>query len=420
MQDSDITLKQQRKKSLEWYDRATNVIPGGVYGHTSPAASLPLTFPYYIDRAEGPYIWDVDGNRYLDFLCAYGPIVLGNQHPEVEQAVQSVKQKGGLFSYPSTLMVELAELLVQRIDFADWAVFAKNGSDVTTWAMQVARQHTGKKKILVVNGAYHGVDAWTNPSPGGVIEEDRLHIHSFDWNDSDGLRALVQEHEGEIAALMINPYHHPAFGPNVDPSSVFIETVNEICRKQEIILILDDIRSGFRLHAGGSHRIYPFHPDIACYCKALGNGYPISAAVGKKSLQDSAGKVFLTGSYWNDATAIAAALTCLGIIERDKVPERLEALGEQLLAGLEKAAIENGMRLRGCRPAAAPMITFDGDSDLRIMQRFSELCAEQGVLFHPHHNWFISLAHTEAIVDEVIQVASDALRQLSSEGLQGN
>lgn len=420
MQDTIRSIQQQRQKSLEWYNRATEVIPGGVYGHTSPAASLPITFPYYVERADGPYIWDVDGNRYLDFLCAYGPIILGNQHPEVETAVQEVKAKGGLFSHPSTKMVELAELLVKRVSFADWAVFAKNGSDVTTWAMQVARQHTGKKKVLVVNGAYHGVDAWTNPSPGGIIEEDRIHIHGFDWNDSEGLGNLVEEHRGEIAALMINPYHHPAFGPNIDPSSVFIDYVNSVCESEGIVLILDDIRAGFRLHPNGSHEIYHFRPDIACYCKALGNGYPISAAVGRKRLQNAAGKVFLTGSYWNDATAMTAAMKCLEIIERDQVPERLSAMGERLLLGLEAAGEKAGVNLRGCRPAAAPTIAFEGDSDLRLLQRFAELCAERGVLFHPHHNWFISLAHTEEIVDEAIAVASEALLQLSIEIKKNN
>jgi glutamate-1-semialdehyde 2,1-aminomutase len=226
------SLTTTRTQSLEWYDRATKVIPGGVYGHMSPAASLPLAFPYYADRADGCYFYDVDGNRFLDFMCAYGPIVLGHQHPEVEAAAQAARERGGLFSHPGTGMVELAETLVNRVDFADWCVFGKNGSDMTTWAMQVARQHTGHKKVLVVSGAYHGVDAWTNPSPGGVIEEDRRHIHDFKWNDAAGFEKLVAEHQGSIAAVMINPFHHPAFGPNVEPTSGFIESVNRICKKE--------------------------------------------------------------------------------------------------------------------------------------------------------------------------------------------
>ena len=247
---------------------------------------------------------------------------------------------------------------MKRIDFAAWCVFAKNGSDVTTWAMQVARQHTAKKKVLVVQGAYHGVDAWTNPSPGGIIEEDRLHIHSFKWNDVEGLKSLVDTFQGEIAALMINPYHHPAFGPNVPPADAFVEAVNALCKDRGIVLILDDIRAGFRLHSGGSHQIYKFKPDIACYCKAMGNGYPISAAVGKSDLKASAGKVFLTGSYWNDAVALAAAKKCLEIIERDDVPAQLDRIGKRLLSGIVAAAAKHGIKVTACEPAAAPDHSF--------------------------------------------------------------
>jgi len=413
----ETTILEKREQSLAWYDRATKVIPGGVYGHTSPAASLPIAFPYYIERAEGCYLWDVDGNRYLDFMCAYGPIILGHQHPEVEAVAQAMRDKGGLFSHPTPVMVELAELMVSRIDFADWCVFAKNGSDVTTWAMQVARQFTAKKKVLVINGAYHGVDAWTNPSPGGLIEEDRLHVHGFNWNDCEGLEKLANQYAGEVAALFVTPYHHPTFAPNADPTPEFINTVNRVCCQQGIVMILDDIRAGFRLHPGGSHRIYGFKPDIACYCKALGNGYPISAAVGKNEFKSSAGKVFLTGSYWNDGISFAAAKKCLEIIERDQVPAKLEAMGRKLLSGLEKAARDNGISLRGVVPAAAPTIVFENDSSLRKIQRFSELCAEYGVIFHPHHNWFISLAHTASSIDEAINSASRAFAVMSAEGI---
>jgi glutamate-1-semialdehyde 2,1-aminomutase len=404
-----------RKQSLKWYERAAQVIPGGVYGHTSPAASLPITFPYYIERAEGCYLWDVDGNRYLDFMCAYGPIILGHNHPEIEAAANAERKKGGLYSHPSTVMIELAELLVNRIDFAGWSVFGKNGSDMTTWAMQVGRQHTGRKKILVIQGAYHGVDAWTNPSPGGVIEEDRLHIHVFPWNDTQAFIDLVKKHSGQIAAIMINPYHHPAFGPNCYPDPEFVETINKTCKKEGIILILDDVRVGFRIHAAGSHGIFGWEPDMACYCKALGNGYPISATVGKDYLKQSAGKVFLTGSYWNDAVSLAAAKRCLEIIESESIPEKLAGLGHQLISGLEIAAAEFGIKVIGAAPMAAPTLSFEQDQDLRKLQRFSELCAEHGVLFHPHHNWFISAAHTHEAIGEAIEAGRQAFRKMASE-----
>jgi len=388
---------------MQWYDRATQVIPGGTYGHTSPAASLPKYFPYYIERAEGCYLLDVDGNRYLDFMCAYGPIILGHRHPEVEKAAEDERERGGLYSHPSTVMVELAELLVNRIDFADWCVFGKNGSDMTTWSLQVARQSTGRKKVIVAQGAYHGVDAWINPSPGGVIEEDRRHVHTFVWNDPESFRTVVEAHPGEIAAVMVTPFHHPAFGANAMPSDAMIRAIQEICERKSILLILDDIRAGFRLHAKGSHEVFAWKPDMACYCKAMGNGYPVSATVGKSFLKEAAGKVFLTGSYWNDGVALAATKRCLEIIESEQVPEKLA----------QEAAQIHGVGVQTHGPAATPYLSFENDPDLRKMQQFSEICAEAGVLFHPHHNWFISLDHDDDAIAEAVRVASHAFAQLS-------
>lgn len=404
-----------RTQSLEWYERAAKVIPGGTYGHTSPAATLPYYFPYYVDRAEGCYLWDVDGNRYLDFMCAYGPVILGHQHPGVEAAADAQRKKGGLYSHPSTVMVELAELLVGRIDFADWCVFGKNGSDMTTWSLQVARQATGKKKVLVIKGAYHGVDAWTNPSPGGIIEEDRTHVHTFKWNDIESLRETASAHKGEVAAIMVTPFHHPAFGANQIPETAFVEAVNDLCEKESIVLIMDDIRAGFRISDNGSHGLFGWKPDLSCYCKAIGNGYPVSVTVGKEHLKDAGGKVFLTGSYWNDGIALAACKKCLEIIKDQSVPEKLTNVGQSLLDGLAKAAKANDVKIRCHGPTATPIISFDNDPDLRKMQRFSEFCAINGVLFHPHHNWFMSLAHNEEAIREAVEVAEKAFCAMKEE-----
>jgi glutamate-1-semialdehyde 2,1-aminomutase len=382
----------------------------------SPAATLPEAFPYFIERAEGCHLWDVDGNCYLDFLCAYGPIILGHQHPEVEAAAAAERERGGLYSHPSKLLVELAELLVSRIDFADWSVFGKNGSDMTTWALQVARQYTGRKKVLVVKGAYHGVDAWTNPSPGGVIAEDRAHVHGFRWNDIQGFETLMKTHRGKVAAVIVTPYHHPSFGATQLPEAGFVQAIRDACDDQGTVLILDDIRAGFRIHSGGSHKVFGWKPDLACYCKALGNGYPISATVGRDLFKSAAGKVFLTGSYWNDAIAMAAAKQCLTVIERDHIPKRLLELGSLLLNGLEDAAKSRGIKVRGLEPAAAPFLVFEDDTNLEGIQRFSTLCAERGVLFHPHHNWFISAAHTTGAIDEALKVARQAFGIMAKEG----
>ncbi len=270
-------------RSLALFERASAVIPGGIYGHTNPAATLPMASPYYAVRSEGCRYWDADDNEYLDFLCGYGPNVLGARHPEVEAAAEAQRVKGDCFNHPTPVVVDLAERLVALVDFAAWAVFGKNGSDMTTWALQVAREHTGRKKILMVHGAYHGSHAWCTPGHGGLIEEDYAHIHGFPWNDLDAFEKLLREHRGQVAGVIITPFHHPAFGDSALPAPGFLKGIEAACRREGAVLILDDVRCGFRLHMGGSHRFFGFEPDLICFSKALANGHPLSAALGRKN-----------------------------------------------------------------------------------------------------------------------------------------
>jgi len=403
-------------ESRSLFERAVRVVPGGIYGHTSPAAGMPGVFPYFAESAEGCRFTDVDGNEYLDFMCGFGPIVLGYRHPEVEEAAAAARARGNLFNMPSRGMVELAELLTQRIDFADWAVFAKNGSDVTTWALQVAREATGRKKILMLKGAYHGVDAWCAPGYGGIIEEDRQHIHRFGWNDPESLTGMLESLHDQVAAVFVTPYHHPAFAPSELPENGFLQKVQEACNRRGIVLILDDIRTGFRLHAEGSHRRFGFEPDLACYCKAIGNGYPLSAAVGRDSLKTAAAKVFLTGSYWNNGDAMAAAIACLTVIAREDIPGKIERAGDRLCRGLTEAAARHGFDLRCTGPRAAPYPVFQDDPTLRKIQDFCGRAVRKGAFFHPHHNWFLSAAHDDESIDRAVAIAEESLAGMAGKG----
>lgn len=402
-------------QSMELFRRASKVIPGGIYGHASPAAGLPQAFPYYAKRAEGCRYWDVDDREYLDFMCGYGTISLGYGHPEVEEAATRQREKGSVFNHPSELMPELAECLTELIDFADWAVFGKNGSDMTTWAVQVAREFTGKKKVLKIQGAYHGVDPWCTPGSGGTIEEDVLHVHAFPWNDLEAFQNLVGRYRGEIAAMILTPFHHPAFGDSEMPAAGFLPRIEKICRKEEILLILDDIRAGFRMALEGSHTVFDFQPDLACYCKALGNGYNISATLGREHLRVSATKVFLTGSYWNDAVSMAASLACLREMENLELPARLQKLGNRLIQGLEQAARNHGFELVFSGPPSMPFMRFAEETNFFKLQRFCSMAVEEGVFLHPHHNWFLCAAHTEDDIDQAVTASRKAFARLASE-----
>ncbi len=395
------------------FRRAAEVIPGGIYGHTTPAATLPGATPYYAVEGFGCRYRDLDGNTFIDFLCGYGPMLLGYHHPEVEDAATAARARGAAFNHPTPLMVELAEALVARIDFADWAVFAKNGADLTSWTVMVAREYTGRPKILKIRGAYHGTHAWCTLGHGGLIPEDRAHIHDFPFNDVAALETLFALHRGRIAGLILTPFHHPAFADSELPSPAFVAACNRLCREHDTLQILDDVRCGFRLSTGGSHSVYGYTPDLSIYCKAIANGHPLSAAVGRAALKPAASRVFLTGSYWNDPAPMAAALATLAVIERDNIPARLAALGERFVTGFLALGEKHGVPLRASGPPAMPYVRVAYDPSFIRTQQLCAAAIAEGVFLHPHHNWFISAAHTEADIDEALQRLDTAFLNLS-------
>ncbi|GHC11751.1 aminotransferase class III-fold pyridoxal phosphate-dependent enzyme [Cerasicoccus arenae] len=397
------------EKSLQLFDRASKVAPGGIYGHMSPAACLPGASPYYAVRGEGCRYWDVDGHEYIDFMCGYGPVILGYNHPEVDEAAAKQRELGNCFNHPTERFVELVERLVSLVDFADWGVLAKNGGDVTTWAIQVAREHTKRKKIIRLKGSYHGVDPWCTPGHGGLIEEDREHIHHFAWNDLTAFQGLVERYRGEIAGLIISPWHHPVFADSDFGAPGFLIGLERICRAEGIVLISDDIRGGFRLNIGGSHEEFGYTPDIVCFCKALGNGYPISAALGTDALRVAASKVFLTGSYWNSAVPMAAALKTLEILERDNVIAKIKQTGQRLSDGLVKIGEKHGHSIKPSGPPSVPFYRLTEEKNFLRQQQWCAEAMQRGAFLHPHHNWFICAAHTDADIDAGLQIADDAL-----------
>jgi glutamate-1-semialdehyde 2,1-aminomutase len=405
------------RRSLELFARAAEVIPCGIYGHTSPAVGLPGAFPYYAERAEGCRYWDVDGNEYIDYLCGYGPMILGHQHPQVEEAAAKVQRDALCLNHPGPVMVDLAERLVALIEFASWAVFGKNGSDMTTWALQVAREHTKRRKILKIAGAYHGIDPWCTPGHGGLIEEDRAHIHDFAWNDLESFERLLKQHRGDIAGVIMTPYHHPTFKASEMPAEGFWKHVEQRCRREGIVLILDDIRAGFRLHLRGSHKIFGFEPDLICFCKAIANGHALSATLGRKELKVAASKVFLTGSYWNSAPAMAASMACLEIMEKEDTAAVLKHTGEAFMSGLVNAGKRHGYDMLASGPPAIPFLTFANDPDLRKQQRFCGEVTRRGAIFHPHHNWFLSSAHQTEDIAATLTMADEAFALMRGEGL---
>jgi len=402
-------------KSIELFKRATKSIPGGIYGHMSPALMVPGAFPYYVEKGQGCRYWDVDGNEFIDYMCAYGPMVVGHNNPNVDKAVEEQRKKGNCFNHPSERMIELVEKLTEIVPIADWGVLAKNGSDVTTWSLQVAREHTQRKKILMVAGTYHGTHAWCTPGHGGLIKEDRDHVHLFNWNDIDSFYKLIEKYRGQIAGVIMTPYHHPAFADSILPAAGWWKNIQQTCNDEGILLILDDVRAGFRLDMGGSNEYFGFKPDLICFCKAIGNGYPISACVGREEFKNAASKVFLTGSYWNNSVPMAAALATLKELEDTNGIDTMMKMGKKLMKGLEELAAVHGLQIRTSGPPTIPFMSFANETNFLRSQLFCSEVTKRGSFFHPHHNWFISAAHTEKDINETLEHADAAFKLVKTE-----
>ncbi len=398
------------------FERAKKVIPGGIYGHQTPLLLVPGAYPKFFARGQGSRVWDVDGNEYIDYMCSYGPIVLGHRHPRVEEAAQKQAALGNCFNAPTPIWVELAEYLVSITPFADWAVFAKNGSDVCTWATEVARHATGRPKIAACDGAYHGAHAWCTPIPNGTTPEDRANVVRFRYNDLESFRRAIDENAGKLAGVIISPFRHDAGHDSELPVEGFLRGVRELCDRNGMVFILDDVRAGFRLHVGGSGEVFGVRPDLSCYCKAIANGYPLSACVGRESLRKPAQEVFFTGSYFTSAVPMAASLACLKELDSSGGIERMRALGEKLRAGLLAQARDAGFDVTYSEPPALPYMTFKADQGR--YDRIKLFCAEasrNGVFLAPRHNWFLSAAHTERDIDQTLDVTARAFAAVRRE-----
>lgn len=398
------------------FERAAKVIPSGIYGHLGPAEGcfIPVSaYPFYIDHTKGAYFWDVDGNRFIDYMCAYGPIVLGYNHEAVDKAAQAQLEKVNCGVLPGEIMVKLAEKLVSMIHSADWAFFAKNGGDVTNLAVLAARAHTRRKKIIKFAGGYHGVAQWMQfIGNAGIIPEDVSNIITLPFNDAEAVREAFKRYPGKIAGIIATPYHHPAMADNALPVEGFWPEVRRLCTQEGAVLIIDDVRAGFRLSLHGSDHHYGFEADLICYCKALGNGYNISALCGKNALKEAVSSVFYTGSYWLSAMPMAAALATLKELEKLDGANLMTSLGRRLTQGLEKAAQEYGFHLLVTgEPAMWNMRLTDDDSGVLHQQWVSE-CVRRGVFFTNHHNLFINTAITQQDIDYTLDVARDAFSVL--------
>ncbi len=402
---SGTTSRRTRDRALT--TRAAAVIPGGMYGHLD-RSNFPPAYPQFFARGRGVRLWDVDDNEYVDLMCSWGPMIVGYANPEVDAAHAAQLAEGDVLNGPGEAMVELAELMVDTVAHADWAMFAKNGNDATTLCVTIARAATGRRKLLKFTNAYHGATPWASPSLVGVTAEDRANVVEFAFNDLAAAERAAAEHDGDVAAIIATPYQHDTFIDQQPAAAEFVHGLRALADRIGAVLILDDVRCGFRYDLAGSWERFGVRPDLAAYSKAIANGYPLAAVTGTDALREAANSVFATGSFWFAAAPMAAAIATITQLRDGDGLARMAAAGDQLRSGLLSQATAHGLTAHHSGPSQMPLLRFEDDADIAKISLWCTELINSGVYAHPWHNWFLSAAHQPSDIDQVLAVTDRA------------
>ncbi len=391
-------------------ERARKVIPAGMYGHMN-VTLLPAGYPQYYTAGDGVRLTDADGNEYLDLMCAFGPMVSGYGNATVDAAAAAQLAVGDALGGPTPRMVELAELMVDTVAHADWAMFCKNGTDATSLAVMIARAATGKSKLLKGTTAYHGANAWFTPIPAGVTAADRADIIEFTFNDLASLETAAVQAGGDVAAIILSPFRHDG-GDQQDVELAFARGARDLADRLGAALIMDEVRTGFRLHSAGAWEPLGIRPDLTAYSKAMANGYAISSVVGIDALRSAAADVYATGSFWYGGVAMAAAIANITLLRASDTAGQMAHVGQLLRDGLAAQSAAYGLPTVQSGPPAMPFLRFvDDGPDLARAVRFSDAAVRRGVLLHPAHNWFLSTAHTAEDIATILERTDEAFAE---------
>lgn len=393
-------------------ERAARVIPGGLWGHLR-VQGLPPGYPQFFSRAQGCRLWDADGREFIDFMCSWGPVVLGHHDPDVQAAAAAQARLGDTMNGPAPVLVELAEHFTSLVAHADWVLFAKNGTDATTICVTTARAATGRRKLLVAQGAYHGAAPWCTPYPAGTTAEDRAHLLHYRYNDIASLEQAAAQAGEDLAAVLVSPFRHD-YGVDLElPTPGFATAARALCDRTGAALILDEVRTGCRLDLAGSWEHLGVRPDLAAWSKAIANGHALAAVTGNDRYRAAAASIFVTGSFWCGAVAMAAALATLRKLQALDGIAQMRAMGQRLRDGLGAQAAAHGFRIRQSGPPQMPLLLFDDDPDCALGTAFCSLALQRGVYLHPKHNMFLSVAHRAEDIDQALQATDDAFAALA-------
>lgn len=411
-----MSKKLNLRNSMRLYEEAKKLSPGGMMGIRRPYNFVEGEYPVFIKTGYAGHIVDVDDNDYIDMLCSYGPILIGHKEREIDDAAIAKIRDGFCFSLVQPIQNELEKKLIEIIPSAEMVILMKTGTDATNGAVRIARGYTKRDKIL--RCGYHGWGDWCVEVKGGVPDNVSRNTIEFEYNDLDGLERILDENKGEVACIIITPVGHPLAKPLQEPKKGYLEGMRELADKHEVVLIFDEIRTGFRVAMGGAQERYGVTPDISCIGKAMANGYPISAVVGKAEIMKVVEKeVFISSTFFPNSIEMAAALKTIEILEREDVANSIWKRGTDFLRRLREIAAASKLPVKVSGIPPMPFLTFDPDEKGLYKERRRRFYTEtirRGLFIQPYHHWYICHRHTDEdlcralkIIDESLQIVAD-------------
>jgi len=418
------------------FERARKVIPGGVNSPVRAFKAVGL-HPLFIERAEGSALFDADGNRYIDYVGSWGPMIVGHSHPKVVEAIRTAAGRGTSYGAPTALEIELAEQVCDAFANIESVRMVSSGTEATMSAIRLARGFTGRDKILKFEGCYHGhadsllvaagsgVATFGIPASPGVPADLAKHTLTAPYNDLATVKALVDEHKADLAAIILEP-----IAGNmgcIPPQPGFLEGLRQLCDAHGVLLIIDEVMTGFRVAYGGAQQLYGVHGDLVCLGKIIGGGLPVGAFGGRRDIMQRLapdGGVYQAGTLSGNPLAMSAGLATLKLLREEGVYHQLEERSIYLAEGLRQAALAAGVTTCLQRVGsmfcsyfqAGPVTSFEEakTSDTGAFAKFFGLMLENGVHLAPSQfeAGFVSLAHSRQDLDRTIEAAHRSLKAL--------
>ncbi|MEA0565381.1 glutamate-1-semialdehyde 2,1-aminomutase [Lysinibacillus irui] len=425
-------------KSEAVHAEALQHIVGGVNSPSRSYKAVGGGSPVAMARGKGAYFWDVDGNRYIDYLAAYGPIVTGHGHPHIAKAITHAAENGTLFGTPTEYEVTFAKMLKEAIPSMDKVRFNNSGTEAVMTTIRVARAYTGRTKIMKFAGCYHGhfdlvlVAAGSGPATlgtpdsAGVTTSTAEEVITVPFNNPEAFTEAMNKWGDQIAAILIEPIVGN-FGI-VEPNPGFLELVHATAKEKGALTIYDEVITAFRFHYGGAQNLLGLTPDLTALGKVIGGGLPIGAYGGRKEIMDTVaplGPAYQAGTMAGNPASMQAGIACLEVLQTPGIYDEMDRLGDILENGILTAAKKHGVTITLNRLKGALTIYFTDvkvenyeqaeNSDGEIFGRFFKLMLEQGINLAPskYEAWFLTTEHTEADILETIKAVDYAFSQLS-------